>query len=189
MIPLAAVTGGALLFLSLYPHRIARLLTLAVVSAFVTAPLSIVLGFLLVVWLVRLGARQPGVARRLLRRAVLGALVLAACGALIVLRVPRRTTFRLLQSRFETAMEGAPETASEVREVRRRIGPWRVDAIATDSGGGVYFRIGTSGLLEPVSWGFVHAPRPSEPYDLTPFGFATLRPLHGAWFEFSARVD
>lgn len=145
----------------------------------------------LVVWIVLLVRARRGALTPVPWRiaAAIPAVALVTLG-LLVLQVPRRAVFAVARPAFERAaaeVDGADRVRAD-----RWIGPYRVDEVASDEGGAVWFRVSAHAEgfgSDTLSSGFVRDADPRK--ERTPFGSARtiLSPLWGRWRSFSVSND
>jgi len=107
----------------------------------------------------------------------------------LALHVPQRLAFALYRSEFERLSEQASEQWYAEKLDSTSIGPYQVDSLGKQPGGGVFIRVRTSlfGLLNLTSYGFALCPTP----DGTPFGAAQYAtyPIGNNWYVFQANND
>jgi len=184
LIVITAELFGAL-YLSMLPGGWNDLtVNLAAVVVFLTlVPIAL---FTLVFIAIKLIRRQGRLSDLPLREAAAVALFAVATAGLVVFAVPRRVAFALSRSAFEETCKSAPEGWHELNS---RLGLYHVDEYATDSRGGVFFRVNTGpdGFIDTMSYGFAYQPNREG----TPFGAAhyELSHLTGDWYEFQASND
>lgn len=189
------VTAGLLvctaaLALSFYPGHLVDLLKLLVFLALLLSPafllLLIVLSVLLF-WVAKTGRyRFPAFPRR---HITLAALVLFGTYGLIKFYIPRRIAFAIYRPQFQQLVADAP-SRDRYFNLNEWLGIYYVDAYATDSRGGHYFRVyrGVAGFgPDTMSYGFCFNANPEG----TPFGNAHYRTyrLGNGWEWFRASDD
>jgi hypothetical protein len=173
-----------ILVLSTWPGALAHALLLGVLLSPLWLP--IVLGTVLVVWIRkhRQGRLVP------IHRGTAVAMLIVVCisSAFVRFQVPRRVAFLLSRGSFEGVLAGAPTPEQGRLPLRSRLGLYRVDEVATDLGGGVYFRIHSHpDGPDRMSHGFAFRPDREG----TPFGAAQYRLHHlcDDWYSFQASDD
>jgi hypothetical protein len=194
----ASVGSFLLLILSAFPGVLADLFNLALITSCLWFP---ALGIGGVIYMLRSSRRKPspesgsndsvGVVQPRWSwepwKAIAAAVLLVDLG-LITGDVPKRIAFAFARPAFERLLgKVSPQEPSPV-PVDLRLGLYRVDRIATDSQGGVYFRTrATRDSIDEFSYGFAYRPDPIR----SPFGRSDYKSYHlsGQWYAFIANND
>jgi hypothetical protein len=185
-----SVLGSALVvFLSLFPGVLPNLGLYALLACPFWLPATCVGG---VVYLDPLNSipdltRLPFYRRRWVQVAatlVILNVVLALMG------IPRWVAFEVSRRDFDAHVEQKPASSVGSEVVRRRLGLYHVENVATDARGGVYFETqrGPDGLSARTRrYGFAHRPNPWG----SPFGDRDYARTHvaGDWYSFAATSD
>jgi hypothetical protein len=204
-IALAVASAGSflLLILSAFPGVLADLFTLTLITSCLWLPAMGIGG---VIYILRLSRRQPspeadhpgsgsndsvGVVQPRWSwepwKAIATAVLLVDLG-LIAGDVPKRIAFAFAKPAFERLLDKVPPPGRRGVPVDLRLGPYRVDRIAADSQGGVYFRTRTTpDMIDEFSYGFAYRPDPIS----SPFGRSGYKTYHlsGQWYSFIANND
>lgn len=186
LVAFALLACAAALLVSVYPGVLNDLLFLAIL---LSIPVLGLIGLVAIPFVVILAvkARWRDVHIPWTRLMIVAAL-LAGTYVLLKFYVPRRIAFIASRSSFERMVAQSPP--SQFSTTPRRFGVYRVDEIAADPRGGVYFRThaGADGIgPDTMSYGFVHKPNSQG----SPFGAAWYKVHHitGDWYWFKASDD
>jgi hypothetical protein len=175
-----------LLPLSVYPGLVSELAFLALIGSPFWLPMACISSWVFVDM-----TRQdpnllgPPPGRRC--RLATAALVLVLNCGLLYWGAPRRLAFLHARPAFEAAVAASPSAGFGVDHFDCRLGLYRVDRLAADSRGGVYFRTrsGPDGLHpRRMAYGFSHRPNQVG----SPFGDEKYALSHvvGDWYAFQA---
>jgi hypothetical protein len=189
ILALTSIASVLVLFLSAWPGLLDEVVFMVILLSVVWFPIM-VLGAALIGFISYLRRRRGHPVGIPVREAIACPIVAAVTIILLVANVPMRLGFLLSRSAFQAAAPSAPSSQHGGVHLDRRLGIYKVDEYATDSRGGVFFRIhaGPDGIgPDTMSYGFVWKPN----HIGTPFGAAhyVVRHLAGAWYYFEVSDD
>lgn len=119
------------------------------------------------------------------------ALVYVAVGALVLVAIvggaPRRVAFAYSRDAFDDLAKSLASSPRVRPTMPLRAGLYSIDEYAVDAQGGMYFRVGSSSLVDVTSWGYCINPHPKR----SPFGGSGYEttPVGGGWYWFEANDD
>ncbi|QEH39200.1 hypothetical protein OJF2_78120 [Aquisphaera giovannonii] len=185
---LSACAGLSVIYLSLWPGKMAELPMDAIGSVRFWGPPLVLILIVLAAW----DHRRPPRPIKVRHWLLLGASPLLLIGSVFIAEsdVPFRAAFRLARPGLEAAVPTAPSSGHDGSPLGRDFGPYLVDRYGADPRGGVFFRVRTSPGgwgIDTMSYGFTFRPNAEG----TPFGGARYEvfPLGGDWYWFHASDD